>query len=571
MALILLLATLVTLFVPGAAIIQLVAPRQDATAKLLLAPAVTIVIYGLAGIAGWRYPQHFLAISRITVGAATGLGLLALALSRGLQAYRRSDGAPVIAYVGLAIVATQVVLLPIKLTTEFPGILEYMYYVRKDVLPVRIQSLYYNAPNDNLVSYRFAEFMLHGVDFRKPREWDNPDRPAIAPGQSVTARTPLMALVGAHYINLFSPPIPVDGRFGKLGDLIDEQAYLAFFVAATALNAMMILPGYLIAQEVAGKRAARLTVLLLGLSAGMVIESNFIWPKALGGYFALLLAWLMIARRARWLSLGALAALAFYSHQCAAAVVIGCCLYHLVAERPRRRAIIRLALAAALGAALLAPWYLWTTRHIHDSGNLITQNIYQNAGQGWWRIISIRIDNVMRTLFPTHFAQSDGLTPKALFLNVFFTIPGMMGIVLVPFFGASLYRRDRALLAVMAGLGATVITAVTFGQNQAGLAPFGPFIFVPIAVAYAAAMLVLLPRSAIIAVLTLAFGEQMLVLWYAIVWPQWATTGEHAPGEIRRFSALVLVQLAMFALMLRESWREHSTQVSAALAANPGV
>jgi hypothetical protein len=387
----------------------------------------------------------------------------------------------------------------------------------------------------------------------------------------VTARTPLMALVGAHYINLFSPPTPVDGRFGTLGDLITEEAYLAFFVAAAAMNALMILPGYLIAREVAGTRAARLTVLLLALSAGMMIQSSFIWPKALGGYFALLLAWLVIARRARWISLGALAALAFYSHQCAAAVVIGSCLYHLIAERPRRRALVSLVLASTFGLALLVPWHLWTIGHIRDSGNLITQNIYQNSGDGWWRILSIRLDNILRTVFPTHFAQSDGLTPKSLYLNAFFSIPGMMGIILVPFFGAALHRRDRALMAALAGLGATAITAVTFGQNQAGLAPFGPFIFVPIAVAYAAAMLVRISRPAMVAVLVLAFAEQMLVTWYAIVWPQWSATGEHAPGDIRRFSALVLVQLAMFVVMLRESCRDQSASVSAALAASPGV
>ncbi len=577
MALILLLATLVTLFVPGAAILHLVARRMDATEKLILAPAVTIVIYALAGIAGWRYPHHFLMISRVTVCAATGLGLLALglgplliAVSRGLRAYRDADRVPIIGYIGLTIVATQVVLLPIKIPTEFPGILQYMYYVKKDVLPVRIQSLLYNAPNDNLVSYRFAEFMLHGVDFRKPREWDNPDRPAIAPGQSVTARTPLMALVGAHYINLFSPQTSVDGRFGVLGDLLTEPAYLAFFVAAAAMNALMILPGYLIARAVSGTRAARLAVLLLALSAGVVIQSSFIWPKALGGYFALLLAWLVIARRARWISLGALAALAYYSHQCAAAVVIGCCLYHLIAERPRRRAFVRLVLASILGVALLVPWHLWTTRYIHDSGNLITQNIFQNSSEGWWRIMSIRIDNTLRTIFPTSFSQSDGLTPKALFLSAFFTLPGIMGIILVPFFGAALYRRDRALLAALAGLGSILITAVTFGQNQAGLAPFGPFIFVPLAVAFAAAMLVRLARPAIVAVLAFAFAEQLLVTWYAIVWPQWSATSAHTPGDVRRFSALVLVQVMMFAVMIRESWRDESAPVLTPPVPTPG-
>lgn len=555
MAIIFLFVTLLTLFVPGMAVMQLVVRRLDATEKLIIAPAVTIAYYGLAGIAGWRYPEHFQTISWATVAAATGLGLLSLALTRGLGDLRRVDRAPALAYVGLTLVATQIVWLPIKIPTEFPGHLKYMYYVQKDILPVRIQSLFYNAPNDNLVSYRFAELMLHGSDFRLPREWDNADRPAIAPGQSVTARTPLMALVGAHYINLFSPRTPVDGRYGVLGDLFTDESYQAFFLAAVAMNALMILPGYLIAREFAGTKAARITVFLLSLSAGMVIESSYIWPKALGSYFALLLAWLIIARRSTWLSLGALATLAFYSHQCAVAVVVGCCLFHLMIERPCRRALGRLSLATALGLVLLIPWRQWTTGYIHDSGNLITQNIFQNTSKGWWTILSIRIDNILRTVFPVHLAQSNGLSPNSLYLNAFFTLPGMVGVVLVPFFGAALYRRDRALLATLAGLGATVITAVTFGQVQAGLAPFGPFAFVPIAMALATTMLVRNSRPVVLTVLVLAFAEQMLVTWYAIIWPKWSEFATHTPAELRRFCALALVQGALFAFMLKEACR----------------
>src|SRR5262249_47925796 len=108
MTLLLLLATLLSLFVPGMALLQIVARRLDPESTFVLAPAIAIVLYGLAGVAGWIWPHHFLTISRITVGIASVFGAIILFASGGIATYRRIDKVLVASYVGLTIIATQI-------------------------------------------------------------------------------------------------------------------------------------------------------------------------------------------------------------------------------------------------------------------------------------------------------------------------------------------------------------------------------------------------------------------------------------------------------------------------------
>ena len=76
--------------------------------------------------------------------------------------------------------------LPIQIPKQFPPEFACTYWLRKDLLPVRIQALHHNLPVDNLVPYHFTEFILRDVDFRTPREIGCGDSPAIAPGQEIT-------------------------------------------------------------------------------------------------------------------------------------------------------------------------------------------------------------------------------------------------------------------------------------------------------------------------------------------------------------------------------------------------
>lgn len=551
MTLLLTIATILSLLIPGLAAVHLVARRLAPEMKFAIAPAVTIVIFALAGVAGWIHPHSFVSISRWTVGGSTLAGFIVLLLSGGYRAMWRIDPVLPAAYGILVVVATQFCFLPITIPDRYDGGLRYMYYVQEDKLPVRIQALYHDLPNDNLVSYRFAQFMLRGVDFRLPREWDNAQRPAIAPGQSVTARTPVMALVGAHYINLFGPRIPVDGRYGKLGDLLTDDAYRPFFLAATCLNALLILPVYLIGRNLSDLTGARLAVLLLACNAGVITQAGFIWPKSLAGYFAILLAYCVLSGSLRFYTIGILAALSYYSHQCGMAVVVGCCIYYLLTSNRRPRAFGILAAAATLGLILVLPWHVWAARWIGDSGNLVSQNIYQGAEQGWTHICGVRAINILKTLIPHNVATAAVPTARMFFLNSFFTLPGMLGLVLVPVFGAALRDRSRALASLVIGLGSVLITAITFGQSMGGLAPFGPYLFVPIAMAFACTVLVSIPAPWRLALSLAAVSEQLVVLWYGCYWKHWQTSSPHVPSEVMHVVGLLALQgLALLLIAL---------------------
>jgi hypothetical protein len=410
---------IVTLWLPGLAAVHLFARRLSPEAKFMIAPAITIVAYSLAGMAGWAVPAYFSWISWASVGGCTFLGLVTLAATGGLRTLRGIDRVLPASYVILVLFSTQLALLPIQIPKELPPEFKCTYFVHKDVLPVRIQALHHNLPVDNLIPYHFAEFMLRDVDFRTPREVGCGDLPAIAPGQEITSRTPIMSLVGAHYLTLFGPPFPRDQQSSAIADFENDDGYFPFFLVGACLNALCILPAYGIAKRLAGRSAARLTVLLLACNYGMILHTNFIWPKGLAGYFGLLLAFMVVTGAGRFLTMGGLMALSYYSHPCGAGLAIGCCLYHVAVSENRWRALFNVLRAGAVAAVLLLPWYVWATIWIKAPGNLLSQNLQlERAGGSLSLLFEFRFLNLLRTLIPHAFSKVPTVSGWA-----FFAIP----------------------------------------------------------------------------------------------------------------------------------------------------
>ena len=191
------------------------------------------------------------------IGGSTLVGLVLLFITRAFRELRTIDPILPAGYVGLVLFASQLGMLPLEIPKEFPYPLNYTYLVPKDLLSVRIQALHGNLPIDNRIPYRFAELMRRGVDFRTPREHGCDDRPAIAPGQNISSRTPLMALVGVHYLTMFGPST-VDHSPGTMAEINSDIWYVPFFLAGTCLNGLVVLPPYLIGLHLFGRRAARL-------------------------------------------------------------------------------------------------------------------------------------------------------------------------------------------------------------------------------------------------------------------------------------------------------------------------
>jgi hypothetical protein len=286
------------LLIPGLGAVHVFARRCSPEAKLAIAPSISIVVYAVGGLFGWMWPAYFPWISWGCVAGATAAGFVALALTRGLRIFRSVDPVLPVAYGVLVLFSTQLNLLP---TAE----------------------------------------------------------PAARAVKTTKAAAPLMSLVSVHCVNMSGHARPQSLRPGGNACLDGEPAYYPFFLAAACLNALCILPIYLIASRLAGRTAARLCIILLACNYGMILATAAISPEALAGYFALLLAYGLASSPMSAPIMGCLLALSCYAHVGGAVVGLGCCAGPQFMRGNRRKAFSRLGVAGAVALGLLVPGYVW--------------------------------------------------------------------------------------------------------------------------------------------------------------------------------------------------------------------
>jgi hypothetical protein len=299
MTLLVTVAAMAALLIPGLAAVHVFTRGCSPEAKLAIGPAVSIVVYALGGLLGWVFPAYFIWISWGCVAGATGVGFVALALTRGLRIFRSVDPVLPVAYGVLVLFSTQLALLPTQ-------------------------------------------------------------GPATAPGQTTTGAAPLMSLVGVHCINMSGHALPQSLRPGSVARLEGDPAYYPFFLAAACLNALCILPVYLIAARLAGRMVARLSVILLACNYGMILHNAVASPEALAGYFVLLLAYGVMSGSISSPVASCLLALSCCAYPVGAVVGLGCCAYPLVTSGNRRKSLFQLVVAGTVALGLLGPWYAWT-------------------------------------------------------------------------------------------------------------------------------------------------------------------------------------------------------------------
>jgi hypothetical protein len=299
MTLLVTVAAMAALLIPGLAAVHVFARGCNPEAKLAIAPAVSIVVYAIGGIFGWVFPAYFIWISWGCVAGTTGVGVVVLALTRGLRIVRAVDPVLPVAYGVLVLFSTQLSLLPTQ-------------------------------------------------------------GPAIAAGGTTTGPGQLMSLVGVHGINMSGHALPQSLRLGAVAHLEGAPAYYPFFLAAACLNALCILPIYLIASRLAGRTVARLSVLLLACNYGMILHTAVISPEALAGYFVSLLTYGVLSGSISSSVMGLLLALSGYAYPWAAAVGLGFCAFPLLTSGNRPKAFSQLAFAGAVGLGLVVPWYAWS-------------------------------------------------------------------------------------------------------------------------------------------------------------------------------------------------------------------
>ncbi len=367
-----------------------------------------------------------------------------------------------------------------------------------------------------------------------------------------------MALAGVHFSTIFGPSVPVDGNGGTVQDMEEDAYYRPFLIAGIGMNAAFILPAYLIGRRLFGRLAGRLAVLLLSVNYGVLLHTNFIWPKALGGYFAALLLFSLLTKRWSPWGSGLLTGLAYLSHPCAAATAAGAWIYRFTREEDRRACLKKTLAAGLIAAALVLPWYLWVRFWIGSPDNLIQQNIHENMQNGLRHAVEVRARNAICTLLPYAICRDNLDLANAEWNNAFFSVAGMLGLVFLPFYGAIFATPRGTLLAATTLVLPTLVAAAIIGAAvYCGVAPYGPFLYCPIGAAWGCGVLSRWWRPWRALVMICAIFEQAGLFWLTYA-RHWDLIDFHRWSHVAKVAVVVLVQGAVMALAVRAALQEEA-------------
>jgi len=294
---------------------------------------------------------------------------------------------------------------------------------------------------------------------------------------NLASRTPLFSLAAAFAMSFF-------------GD-----RFWVYQVACTFASSLVVLPLYLLARHLFGPAAARLGIGFCFFSTWLIHDATFTWMKLVCAYFLLLALVFYVRLRehgdARWLYACALCgALAFMSHQSAAYFLVALLADHWL-FRPRTPLSWRqAALAAAIVAAVVAPWHLWVS-HFYGVAGTVQANPVLSTGQPTLRrVLRGGAQNAVTSLVPVpfiDFVRGGRFTPERILRRVVDLYVGPLAGALTLSVIAGLlctWRRPSAafvrgfhhLRGPLAALvfGASILLALAIGEPRYAFAWSGP-------------------------------------------------------------------------------------------------
>ncbi|MFG1420128.1 hypothetical protein [Roseixanthobacter liquoris] len=275
------------------------------------------------------------------------------------------------------------------------------------VIPARMVA----SPPDHIIPYITAAYMFHGKDgIERSADYFG--------GWSVTSRGPLVPLATNALFAVFgAAPHDTPNIERKPWPGTPDGAYLARLLGWMT-NAMVVLGAGHLLLALGIKPASRpwmLGCLWVALAPSMLINTVFLWPKVLAGFFILLsLASLL---RARWGVAAGCGALAWLSHPVGLLFLPPLGLVALwtafaAAGSPREKASAAVRAGLVFGLVtigLMAPWLAyktWLGAHDMFMDYVLSDGRGVIRANSLWSWLGARWDNFWITLSPTVYYYS---------------------------------------------------------------------------------------------------------------------------------------------------------------------
>ncbi|RZA20289.1 MAG: hypothetical protein EOP02_18165 [Proteobacteria bacterium] len=342
-----------------------------------------------------------------------------------------------------------IALMPVRFPAELP---DGPYVIKNHHLHVKVQVMMGAFPADNYLPFLASEFLLRDIQFAFERP--------LMPGQELSNRPVLMSLVTVPFRAVIDPPpkaqiaLPrfqyVGQDWPDVGSLGEDDAFRQFLAVGIVLNSTLMLAAALLLSR-SGLRIGYVVagLALIATSPYFIAQTLFTWPKELAGFFLILAACILLARRHSWVA-GFFAGMAYWSHPYAI-VFAGCFgLYLLVRDGIRTENLRALALYALALLACVVPWFLWTRWYLEIPSDLVAQNLLSSAsmaGLAW-----VRVSNAAHTFLPLYLGTYP-MEANQFFQEMLLSITGATGVLMCiqAYAGTWAFRQQypRELLALM--------------------------------------------------------------------------------------------------------------------------
>ena len=318
----------------------------------------------------------------------------------------------------------------IRLNVTPPAVLpDGRFIFKQPQLNVKIQYMA-GLPADNYIPFVVTEFFLCRISLKR----EHP----ILPGQEVSNRTILMSLVALPFRAALSSAQPVSlGTFRYVGQdwpdvskLNTGHRYEQSLVLGLLLNSFLLLGLFVFVSGLKGGVEILVPASLLFVtSAYFIVQTVFIWPKSMAGFFTIL-GWHGIRRGFSPIVVALCAGLAYHSHPLSLAFAAGIGLFYFATGWNNRREWRSLVIFVAVFALVLVPWVLWTTFYLRLPSSLLAQNFLAIHGRPLpaINVLWARFKNLFDLLTPTVFDiypfDLSRITAQATF-----SLPGAIGLL----------------------------------------------------------------------------------------------------------------------------------------------